>query len=84
MIDAMNPTFVFAPLSSSQRASLVQSAATSDHTRWLPRSAHLQRRQERLLRDLDLADLPHALLALLLLLEELALAGDVAAVALGE
>src|SRR5690349_12428379 len=44
--------------------------------------AHLERRQERLLRDLHLAHLPHALLALLLLLEELALAGDVAAVAL--
>src|SRR3712207_6754947 len=43
---------------------------------------HLQRLDERLLRDLDLAELAHALLALLLLLEELALAGDVAAVAL--
>src|SRR3954464_12179454 len=43
---------------------------------------HLQRLDEGLLRDLDLAELAHALLALLLLLEELALAGDVAAVAL--
>ena len=40
-------------------------------------------RQERLLRDLDAPDLLHALLALFLLLEELALAADVAAVALG-
>ena len=38
--------------------------------------------QERLLRDLDGADRLHALLALLLLLEELLLARDVAAVAL--
>src|SRR6267378_4483140 len=43
----------------------------------------LQDRQERLLRHLDLADLLHALLALLLLLEQLALPRDVAAVALG-
>src|SRR5688572_11263717 len=41
-----------------------------------------EHRQERLLRDLDAADLPHALLALFLLLEQLALARDVAAVAL--
>jgi hypothetical protein len=34
--------------------------------------------------DLDAADRLHLLLALLLLLEQLALAGDVAAVALGE
>ena len=39
--------------------------------------------QEGLLRDVDVADLAHAALALLLLLEELALARDVAAVALG-
>src|SRR5436189_6454102 len=43
----------------------------------------LEHRQERLLRDLDTADLLHALLAFLLALEQLALAGDVAAVALG-
>ena len=47
-------------------------------------SLDLQHGQERLLRDLDRADLLHALLALFLLLEELALARDVAAVALGE
>ena len=40
--------------------------------------------EEGLLRHLDAADLLHPLLALLLLLEQLALAGDVAAVALRE
>ena len=45
--------------------------------------AVVEDRQERLLRDLDVADLLHPLLAFLLLLEQLALAGDVAAVALG-
>ena len=39
---------------------------------------------EGFLRDLDVADHLHPLLALFLLLEQLALAGDVAAVALGE
>ena len=42
---------------------------------------HLQRRDERLLRDLHLAELAHALLAGFLLLEQLALARRVAAVA---
>src|SRR6185437_4407305 len=47
-----------------------------------PSSAiHLQRGDESLLRDVDLAELPHLLLALLLFLQKLALAGDVAAVA---
>src|SRR5215210_8925753 len=44
----------------------------------------LQDREERLLRNLDAADLLHALLAFLLLLEQLALARDVAAVAAGD
>src|SRR5690606_18383850 len=44
--------------------------------------AHLPRLDERLLRDLDAAELAHLLLARLLLLEELALARGVAAVAL--
>src|SRR5262245_55748724 len=44
--------------------------------------AEVEHGEERLLRDLDSADLLHAPLALLLLLEQLALAGDVAAVAL--
>ncbi|MBG9887033.1 hypothetical protein ABE10_10920, partial [Bacillus toyonensis] len=43
-----------------------------------------QRGDERLLGDLHAADHLHALLAFLLLLQELALSGDVAAVALGE
>ena len=43
----------------------------------------LQDRHERLLRDVDAAHPLHALLAFLLLLEQFALAGDVAAVALG-
>src|SRR3990172_11469391 len=45
---------------------------------------HLQYRQERFLRNLDVADLFHALLARLLLFQQLFLARDVAAVALGE
>src|SRR5215831_11519760 len=45
---------------------------------------HLQYRQKGFLGDLDAADALHALLAFLLLLEQLALAGNVAAVALGE
>src|SRR3989304_5999278 len=50
---------------------------------WLIRRSALEDRQERLLRQLDLADLLHAFLALLLFLEQLALSRDVAAVALG-
>src|SRR3984957_17841293 len=46
--------------------------------------ADLQNGQESLLRNFDLPHLLHALLPGLLLLEELALAGDVAAVALGQ
>src|SRR5690606_19426305 len=42
-----------------------------------------QRGDEGLLRDVDAADRLHPLLALLLLLEQLALAADVTAVALG-
>src|SRR3954452_11053210 len=48
-----------------------------------PVVAQLQDGEERLLGNLDAPDLLHALLALLLALEELALAADVAAVALG-
>ena len=43
-----------------------------------------QHGQERALRNLDAADLLHAPLARLLALEQLALAGDVAPVALGD
>src|SRR5580698_9046141 len=42
---------------------------------------HLERGDERFLRDVHLAELAHLFLALFLLVEELALAGDVAAVA---
>ncbi len=48
------------------------------------RPPKLEHREERLLRNLHAADLLHPLLPLLLLLEELALARDVAAVALGD
>src|SRR5690349_1858639 len=47
-------------------------------------SLHLEHREKGFLRDLDGSDLLHALLSLFLLLEELALAGDVAAVTLRE
>src|ERR1700752_3197334 len=54
-----------------------------------PRALHgitsaidLQRGNEGFLRDVDLAELPHLLLAFLLLLQKLALTRDVAAVAL--
>src|SRR5712691_5204238 len=46
--------------------------------------AYLQHSEKRLLGDVHTADAFHALLAFLLLLEQLALAGDVAAVALGK
>src|SRR5215217_2204823 len=46
--------------------------------------AELEHREECLLRDLDAAYLLHALLAGLLLLEQLALAAHIAAVALGD
>src|SRR5262245_43847577 len=46
--------------------------------------SHLQDGEKRFLRNLHLADLLHPLLALFLLLEQLALARDVAAVTLGE
>src|SRR5688572_21726794 len=64
-------------------------AARPDARTSAPRSSlallvEVEHGEERLLRDLDAADLLHALLALLLPLEELPLAGDVAAVALRE
>src|SRR3954470_22638334 len=43
---------------------------------------HLQRRDERLLRDVDFPELAHLFLAFLLLLQKLALSRDIAAVAL--
>src|ERR1700736_1939947 len=44
---------------------------------------HLQRGNERFLRDVDLAELPHLLLAFLLLFQKFAFARDVAAIAFG-
>src|SRR3990172_9437021 len=52
-------------------------------TGWVTASRGPQHGEERFLRDLDPAQLLHALLPFLLPLEELPLAGDVAAVALG-
>src|SRR5438309_1273377 len=49
---------------------------------WMTRLVNLQDRQKRFLRDLHRAHLLHALLSLFLLLEQLALARHVAAVAL--
>src|SRR6478752_354696 len=49
-----------------------------------PSVVQSERGHERLLGHLDAADLLHALLPLFLAIEELALAGDVAAVALGD
>src|SRR6266568_8409808 len=49
-----------------------------------PSVAQREYRHERLLRNLDLADPLHALLALGLLVEQLALAADVTAIALGQ
>ena len=48
------------------------------------RSVHLKNREKRLLRNLDRPHLLHSLFSFLLLLEQLALSRDVAAVALGE
>ena len=47
-----------------------------------PSIIHLQRGNEGALRDFHLAELPHALLAFLLLVQKFALAGYVAAVSL--
>src|SRR5262245_4566710 len=46
--------------------------------------SHFQHGKKRFLRNLDLAHALHPLLAFLLFLEQLALAGDVTAVTLGE
>src|SRR5258706_5961992 len=50
---------------------------------WMTRLVNLQDRQKCLLRDLDRSHLLHPLLSFFLLLEQLALARDVATVALG-
>src|SRR5579875_3945717 len=68
--------------------SMVPSASQVGRDRGPKRPARLllqpERLDEGLLRDLHPTDVLHPLLALFLLLEELALAGDVAAVALGQ
>src|SRR5215207_9161369 len=58
------------------------SRARASRSFLLATAIHLQHGEECLLRDLDRPDLLHPLLALLLLLEQLPLAGDVAAVEL--
>src|SRR4051812_3529731 len=72
------------------RRMLLRNARVQRNLRLRPRSAaggavaaDVQHSEERVLRHLDAPDLLHALLALLLALEQLALAADVAAVALG-
>src|SRR6185437_10311692 len=51
---------------------------------FLPSLANLEHREERFLRNVDAADALHAFFAFLLLFEQLALAGDVAAIAFGQ
>jgi hypothetical protein len=60
---------------------MVENSTTSRKCIQHASTIHLQRRNERLLRDIHLAELPHLLLAFLLLLQKLALSRDVAAVA---
>src|SRR5580658_6059763 len=50
---------------------------------WLVVLSHSQHRQEGLLRNIDLPNAFHAFLAFFLFFQEFALAGDIAAVALG-
>src|SRR6266851_4253429 len=57
---------------------------TKYHELFVVGGGNLEDREERFLRNIHLADALHALLAFLLFFEELALARDVAAVALGE
>src|SRR3974390_626970 len=68
---------------SSMSAPWPSMMTTSASSAALALHIHLQRGDERLLRDVDLAVLAHALLAFFLLLQKLALAGGVAAVAFG-
>ena len=65
-------------------AALADGSHLERHQRLAAPLPDVEHREERLLRHLDRADLLHALLALLLVLEQLALARDVAAVALCE
>src|SRR5436190_9007607 len=68
-------------MSPSLKAS-IPARASASRCSLLVTSIHLEDREEGLLRHLDGADLLHPLLALLLLLEQLALARHVAAVEL--
>src|SRR6478735_6751891 len=68
----------------SPTAMSVRRGSTKSSTTALLPLVHAEHRQERLLRDLDRPDPLHALLAFLLFLEQLALAGDVATVTLGQ
>src|SRR3954465_4952083 len=70
--------------SSAQTAPVTTSSSSRKRAKLIvlaSRVTPLQHREECLLRDLDRADLLHALLPFLLFFEQLALAGDVAAVA---
>src|SRR5690242_16583996 len=67
------------PIVMSERASVTKSSMGAASA-----LVHAEHRQERLLWDLDRPDPLHPLLAFLLLLEQLPLAGDVPTVALGE
>src|SRR3989441_9386285 len=69
--------------SASVRNSGVVRTTSPRNAVWIRRLVNLEHRQEGFLRDLHRAHLLHALLSCFLFLEELPLAGDVAAVALG-
>jgi len=66
-----------------RRLPSLRMCSVARHERGSLSHIHLQGRNECLLRDVDLAELAHALLAFLLLLEKLALARDIAAIAFG-
>src|SRR5437879_12338592 len=67
----------------SASSSGVVSTTSPRNAVWMTRLVNLQHRQEGLLRDLHGPHLLHPLLSFLLFLQQLALTGDVAAVALG-
>src|SRR3989441_6731587 len=67
----------------STSSSGVVSTTSPRNAVWITRLVNLEDREKGFLGDLDCADLFHPLLSLSLLLEELPLARDVAAVALG-
>src|SRR5947207_12167740 len=75
---------VFVSFVVAQRCGCNSSARPERRISTLALGTHFQHREKRLLRDLDFPDALHPLLAFLLLLEQLALAADVAAVAFGE